>query len=161
LVSLFTRFLVQKRKSPPKQAAFHPAFHERTFLACEICTAALIIQNTTPVRCFRKRSLKSIAAPESPVARPELPPRFFCRPGVPVTPTTLSAPTSPCRPSRCSVPVARPCSAVAWPLRVLLGLHHGAASIPQHRPRVTPLKHRLVQSLATAQVCPSRIIVFL
>jgi hypothetical protein len=92
LVSLFTQFLAQKCKSPPKQAGFHPTFHERTFLARWICTTSPIIQNTPPMRCFRKRGLKSIAAPESPVTRPELLPRLFCRPGVPVTPDDSTGP---------------------------------------------------------------------
>jgi hypothetical protein len=39
-----------------------------------------IIQNVTPVRRFRKRGLKSIAAPDSPVALIHLPPRSPCHP---------------------------------------------------------------------------------
>jgi hypothetical protein len=37
------------------------------------------------MQCFRKRGLKSIATPKSPVARPELSSQFFCHPRVPIT----------------------------------------------------------------------------
>jgi hypothetical protein len=72
-------------------------------------------------------------------SNPSLPPSprspvLSYRPDSSATPKSLSPPTSPCRSLRRSVPVTRPCSAVARPLRVLLGLHHGVASIPQRRP---------------------------
>jgi hypothetical protein len=66
LVSLFTRFLTQKRKIPPKQSVFHPTFHERAFLAREICTTAPIIQSATLSSHFQKIAVFLAPAPVPP-----------------------------------------------------------------------------------------------
>jgi hypothetical protein len=59
---------VQKRKIPPKQSVFCPAFHERAFLAREICTTTRIIQNAALSSRFQKIAAFLAPAP-APLTR--------------------------------------------------------------------------------------------
>jgi hypothetical protein len=62
---VFTLFLTQKCKSPPKRFGFCPAFQQCAFVGRYICTTAEILQNATPCRVSEKSGHKSLATPES------------------------------------------------------------------------------------------------
>jgi hypothetical protein len=119
----FYLIFFSKLRSPPKRSAFRPAFHERVFLARGICTTILIIQNATPVRVSGNVASDPSLPPES-----QSPSR-----------ASLPAPTSSYRPSRRSVPVARP-------LRVLLGQPCAGSLCRRPRPLSQAARRHLLQS---------------
>jgi hypothetical protein len=74
LVSIFTRFLAQKRKSVPKQAAFSPTFPHRAFMGHAKYTGMTIPRKAAPAVRFQKISCVLLLAPRVTCPPRPLPP---------------------------------------------------------------------------------------
>jgi hypothetical protein len=143
LVSIFIRFLAQKCKSAPKQAAFSPAFRHCTFVGRDEYTGATIPRKEAPAVRFQKICHVLLLAPESPAhfkSPPALDSSLICDSGALFgLPSPAQAPALAPKfatPVRRLVPVARdsradPLSAARagdpqhpWSIARLVLLHH-------------------------------------